>query len=178
MDFKENSRVSLGPSNIIDEGSKGFILRFNGKLLFDENETTLKNAEEKLFLKRMALILQKMPANIHLDVIGYTDDSQIIPTQKYQDNLGVSAMRALGVARVLIENGVNPQKKTSLGNGATNVVLPNTTEENKAQNRRVEFRFYPNDRYLHKVQNILDKTIEQKNYEQKSNSSISQNIEQ
>lgn len=122
----------------------------------------------------MALILQKMPANIHLDVIGYTDDSQIIPTQKYQDNLGLSAMRALGVARVLIENGVNPQKITSLGNGATNFVLPNTTEENKAQNRRVEFRFYPNDRYLHKVQNILDKTIEQKNYEQKSNSSISQ----
>lgn len=178
MDFKENTRVSLGPSTIIDEGSKGFILRFNGKLLFDKNKTTLKNAEEKLFLKRMALILQKMPANMHLDVIGYTDDSQIIPTQKYQDNLGLSAMRALGVARVLIENGVNPQKITSLGNGATNFVLPNTTEENKAQNRRVEFRFYPNDRYLHKVQNILDKTIEQKNYEQKSNSSISQNIEQ
>ena len=58
------------------------------------------------------------------------------------------------------------------------VAVINTTEENKAQNRRVEFRFYPNDRYLHKVQNILDKTIEQKNYEQKSNSSISQNIEQ
>ena len=36
-------RVSLGPSNIVDDGSEGFILRFSGKLLFEKGETTLYN---------------------------------------------------------------------------------------------------------------------------------------
>ncbi|WP_416862988.1 flagellar motor protein MotB, partial [Helicobacter ganmani] len=84
LDFKENVRVSLGPSNIVDDGSEGFILRFSGKLLFEKGETTLYNEEEILFLKRLALILQKMPANLHADVIGYTDNSPITPTTKYK----------------------------------------------------------------------------------------------
>lgn len=161
LDFKENVRVSLGPSNIIDDGSEGFILRFSGKLLFEKGETTLKNEEEILFLKRLALILQKMPSNLHADIIGYTDNSPITPTAKYQDDMGLSALRALNVSKILIDNQVNPKKLTSLGNGASNFILPNTSEENRASNRRVEFRFYPDDKLLHKTQNILDKTIQQ-----------------
>ncbi|MDA3966664.1 MULTISPECIES: flagellar motor protein MotB [Helicobacter] len=162
LDFKENVKVSLGPSDIVDDGSNGFILRFNGKLLFDEGETELTNADDVLFLKRVALILQKMPPNLHTDIIGYTDNRNIAPTAKYSDSLGLSALRALGVTRILLSNGVSPKKVTSFGAGATNFVLPNTSSENKAQNRRVEFRFYPVDRHLHKTMNVLQKAIETK----------------
>ncbi|MCI5968678.1 OmpA family protein [Helicobacter sp.] len=165
LDFKENIKTSLGPSNIIDDGSEGFILRFNGKLLFDENETGLNDADEMLFLKRLALILQKMPSNLHLDVIGYTDNRSIAPTPKYKDDIGLSALRALGVERVLLENGVNPKKMTAFGNGATNFVVPNTSEENRQRNRRVEFRFYPDDRHLQRRQSILEQIIEKKELE-------------
>lgn len=160
LDFKENVKVSLGPSNIIDDGSDGFILRFNGKLLFDKNEVMLTDADEILFLKRVALILQKMPSNVHTDIIGYTDDGNIVPTDKYKDSLGLSAMRALGVTRILISNGVEAKKVTSFGAGATNFVLPNTSDENRAKNRRVEFRFYPIDRHLNPAKNVLQKAIE------------------
>ncbi|MBD5165479.1 OmpA family protein [Helicobacter sp.] len=169
LDFKENIRVSLGPSNIVDDGSEGFILRFSGKLLFGQGETTLEGEEEILFLKRLALILQKMPPNLHADVIGYTDNSPIVPTAKYKDDMGLSALRALNVSKILIENKVNPKKLTSLGNGASRFVLPNTSEENRASNRRVEFRFYPDDRLLHKTQNILDRTIQQNYLNQQEN---------
>ncbi|WP_299546723.1 flagellar motor protein MotB [uncultured Helicobacter sp.] len=175
LDFKENIKTSFGPSNIIDEGSEGFILRFNGKLLFDEGEITLNDADEVLFLKRLALILQKMSSTLHLDVIGYTDNRVITPTPKYKDDIGLSALRALGVQRVLLENGVDPKKMTALGNGATNFVLPNTTEENRQKNRRVEFRIYPNDRHLQKTQSILEQIIEKKQFE--NNVSKEENME-
>lgn len=170
LDFKENVRVSLGPSNIVDDGTEGFILRFSGKLLFEKGATTLHNSEEILFLKRLALILQKMPPHLHVDVIGYTDNSPITPTEKYKDDIGLSALRALNISKTLIENNVNPKKLTSLGNGASNFVIPNTSEENRTKNRRVEFRFYPDDGLLHQKQNILDKIIEQNNLNQESNS--------
>lgn len=166
LEFKEDARVSLGPSVVEDDGKEGFILRFHGRLLFDEEKTTIENADEILFLKRLALILQKMPQTIHLDIIGYADNVEGKPNLKYQDSLGLSALRASNVAKILIENQVNPQKITSLGGGATNFLLPNTNAENRAQNRRVEFHFYPQDRHLHRVQNVLDKTKEQKLYEQ------------
>ena len=165
LDFKESVKTSLGPSNIIDDGSEGFILRFNGKLLFERGETTLRNSDEILFLKRLALVLQKMPPHLHIDVIGYTDNSPISPTQKYKDDMGLSALRALSVSRVLLENKVDPSKITSFGSGASNFVLPNTSDENKQINRRVEFRFYPDDRHLHRVQNILERVIERKQLE-------------
>ena len=165
LDFKESVKTSLGPSNIIDDGSEGFILRFNGKLLFERGETTLRNSDEILFLKRLALVLQKMPPHLHIDVIGYTDNSPIIPTQKYKDDMGLSALRALSVSRVLLENKVDPSKITSFGSGASNFVLPNTSDENKQINRRVDFRFYPDDRHLHRVQNILERVIERKQLE-------------
>ena len=165
LDFKESVKTSLGPSNIIDDGSEGFNLRFNGKLLFERGETTLRNSDEILFLKRLALVLQKMPPHLHIDVIGYTDNSPIIPTQKYKDDMGLSALRALSVSRVLLENKVDPSKITSFGSGASNFVLPNTSDENKQINRRVEFRFYPDDRHLHRVQNILERVIERKQLE-------------
>lgn len=178
LDFKENVRVSLGPSNIVDDGSEGFILRFSGKLLFEKGETTLYNEEEILFLKRLALILQKMPANLHADVIGYTDNSPITPTTKYKDDMGLSALRALSVSKILIENKVNPKKLTSLGNGASNFIVPNTSEENRSSNRRVEFRFYPDDKLFHKTQNILDRTIQQNiNQQEKKTQEIAPNQE-
>lgn len=166
LEFKEDARVSLGPSVVEDDGKEGFILRFHGRLLFDEEKTAIENADEILFLKRLALILQKMPQTMHLDIIGYADNVEGKPNLKYQDSLGLSALRASNVAKILIENQVNPQKITSLGGGATNFLLPNTNAENRAQNRRVEFHFYPQDRHLHRVQNVLDKTKEQKLYEQ------------
>lgn len=162
LDFRENIKTSLGPSSIIDDGSDGFILRFSGKLLFKEGETTLSNADGVLFLKRLAWILQKMPSTLHLDIIGYTDNRKIPPTPKYQDDVGLSALRALGVERVLLENGVDPKKMTALGKGAVNFVAPNTTEEDRQKNRRVEFRFYQSDRHLQKTQNLLERVIEQK----------------
>ncbi|PZT47569.1 flagellar motor protein MotB [Helicobacter valdiviensis] len=159
LDFRENVKVSLGPSSINDEGTEGFILRFSGKLLFKEGEVALENSDDLLFLKRMGQILEKMPPSLHVDIIGYTDSQEAKNNNK--DSLNLSAFRALEVSRVLMQEGVEPKKITTLGAGDNNFVLPNTTEDNRAKNRRVEFRFYPDDKHLHKTQNILEKTIQE-----------------
>ena len=160
MDFKDNVKVSLGPSNVIDDGSDGFILRFGSKLQFAENAIKITDPHELLFIKRLSQIFSKMPPSMHVDVLGNTDDKEFKATKKIQNNESLSAFRALEVTRHLISNGVKPDKLTSLGAGSSNPVVANDNEENRLRNRRVEFRFYPGDRKLHKEQNILEKKIE------------------
>ena len=166
MDFKDNVKVSLGPSNIVDNGSDGFILRFGSKLQFEPNEISITDPHELLFIKRLAQIFDKMPPSMHVDVLGNTDDREFIPTEKIQSGEALSAFRALEVTKHLISNGVAPNKLTSLGVGASNPIVANDSIENRTRNRRVEFRFYPSDRKLHKGQNILEQKIEMQNLQE------------
>lgn len=163
LDFEQNIKSSLGPSNIIDDGIEGLILRFNGKLQFEPNQIAIVDGDELLFLKRLAQVLERMPPNMHIDVIGNTDDQPIQVTPKIPNAEALSAYRALEVTRHLISNGLNPQKLTSLGAGASRPIVPNTNEENRARNRRVEFRFYPDDKLSRQKQNVLQRVIDEQN---------------
>lgn len=160
LDFQENVKVSLGPSNVKEDGREGFVLRFSGKLLFKPNEYEIILADDEQFLRRLAQVLAKMPAHLHIDIIGHTDSSEFEPSAKIKTQEALSAQRAASVARILINQGLNPNRLTTLGAGSSSPLVPNINEENKARNRRVEFRFYPLDRHLHKISNILERKIE------------------
>jgi flagellar motor protein MotB len=72
-------------------------------------------------------------------VIGYTDNDPIRKTRNlWEDNLDLSANRAMTVVRHLREQGIDAEKLTACGRGETNPVTPNTSTANKAKNRRVE----------------------------------------
>lgn len=160
LDFQENVKVSLGPSNVKEDGREGFVLRFSGKLLFKPNEYEIILADDEQFLRRLAQVLAKMPAHLHIDIIGHTDSSEFEESAKIKTQEALSAQRAASVARILINQGLNPNRITTLGAGSSSPLVPNINEENKARNRRVEFRFYPLDQHLHKISNILERKIE------------------
>ncbi|MGE0826611.1 MAG: flagellar motor protein MotB [Candidatus Binatia bacterium] len=79
--------------------------------------------------------------DLALEVQGHTDDVPIA-TPEFPSNWELSAARASRVARALIEAGVAPARITAQGYASFHPLLPNTTDDQRAINRRVEIRLY------------------------------------
>ena len=86
-------------------------------------------------LKELFLIQNQQTIHIR----GYTDDSLPPPGARFKDNLELSALRTTHILRHLLAHGIEPWRLTATGFGELEPLFPNTTEENRAKNRRVEF---------------------------------------
>ncbi len=78
-------------------------------------------------------VLVKNP-DIKLEVQGHTDNKG---SSKYNKDL--SNRRAGSVRKYLVAHGIPPERLTSLGYGFDRPLVDNTTEQNRALNRRVQF---------------------------------------
>ena len=100
-------------------------------ILFDVDKATLKPESEKQ-LQHVVILMKDYP-DLKLQVQGHTDD------QGADDyNLKLSQKRAETVAAYLGLFGIDPGRLAPKGFGETRPVAPNTTEEGRAKNRRVE----------------------------------------
>lgn len=72
---------------------------------------------------------------IKIEISGHTDD---IGSDK--DNLTLSQKRADAVTDFLKQKGIGPDRLTSKGYGETKPQVPNTTDDNRKINRRIEWR--------------------------------------
>lgn len=78
---------------------------------------------------------------LRIEIVGHTDD--VGPTRF---NQRLSELRAQAIFDILEELGADPDRMTSLGKGEGEPLVPNDTEENRAENRRVEIVFiHPDD---------------------------------
>jgi outer membrane protein OmpA-like peptidoglycan-associated protein/flagellar hook assembly protein FlgD len=84
-------------------------------------------------LDRVAVILNKY-ANYDVIIEGHTDD---IGEESY--NLRLSETRAKSVLNYLLGKGLSPERLQHIGMGETVALYPNTSDENRRRNRRVEF---------------------------------------
>lgn len=112
------------------------IMRVKGQVLFTSASSELERRAAKV-LDQIAKIIKDNP-DYRLDVGGHTD-SRPISTAKFNSNWELSALRATAVLRFLVEQGVNPRQLTATGYAGTDPLAPNTSPENMARNRRVEF---------------------------------------
>jgi outer membrane protein OmpA-like peptidoglycan-associated protein len=81
------------------------------------------------------------------DALLRNPDVQLIEIQGHTDNRGdpklnmnLSQRRAESVKRWLTQHGVEPERLTAKGYGATRPVAPNITAYNRSRNRRVQFK--------------------------------------
>ncbi|WDF53457.1 OmpA family protein [Mucilaginibacter sp. KACC 22063] len=118
--------VALSP---IEVGKK-VILK---NIFFDSNKYDIKT-ESKAELQKIAEFLTANPT-VKIEISGHTDDNG-----NDQLNQTLSENRAKAVYQYLVSNGINPAKLVSKGYGKTQPLAPNTSEENKAKNRRTEFK--------------------------------------
>ncbi len=110
-------------------------LSASDSLFFDSGKATIK-PEGIAFLKKFSEIVKKERSAIRIE--GHTDDSPI-HSAAFPTNWELSTIRAVTIARFLIEEtGLDPARFSVVGRSMYRPAAPNSTEENKAHNRRVE----------------------------------------
>ena len=129
---------------LIDElngDNNGSVITFElpGELLFGVNESNINEyAEDNL--RKVIYLMSSYPKSV-LVIEGHTDSQG-----NYQDNIDLSALRALTVAEWLVTNGNFDAKRFNIKGSGPNVpVDTNETEEGRAKNRRVNFSLILNN---------------------------------
>lgn len=103
-------------------------------IFFDTAKWDLK-PESTVELDKLVALLKTNP-DVPIEISGHTDD-----VGKDADNMILSQKRAKSVVNYLVEKGINPTKIKSEGYGKTRPYLPNTSDENRKLNRRIEVKF-------------------------------------
>jgi OOP family OmpA-OmpF porin len=107
-------------------------IRITQQIHFEFNKSTIR-PESFPILDAVVEVLRDNP-NITLEIQGHTDS---VGGAAY--NLKLSQSRADSVRKYLTGHGVDSGRLKSLGYGLTQPIVPNTTDANRALNRRVQF---------------------------------------
>ena len=86
-----------------------------------------------------AALLREMPQETVV-ITGHTDNSG---TEAYNSSL--SLRRASAVVKYLVDRGLEARRFIKRGMGSRYPIVSNDTEENRAKNRRVEFKIMKYD---------------------------------
>lgn len=112
------------------------------KLLFASGSWNVGNEGQKA-VKELGKVLAENP-DIAVLIEGHTDDVPYGGNGPLNDNWDLSTKRATEVLKLLLKNGnIDPQNLTAAGKGEYAPLVPNTTEENRARNRRIEVVLTP-----------------------------------
>ncbi|HQS67842.1 MAG TPA: flagellar motor protein MotB [Sulfuricurvum sp.] len=157
-DEQDAQNVSVG-EGALDQTMDGVLLKLPATIPFRGSNASIDDQEMHLFVKRVADIINTLPPTVDISVRGYTDNLVLPRGSQFRDNLDLSSARAATVVRELIQNGVAADRLSSAGFGAGKPLAANTSEANRAKNRRVEFyMFVSNDKKLdqQKQKSVLD----------------------
>jgi len=108
-------------------------LIIHDKVFFETGSSQIASTSFDL-LDEVALVILDNPGLLKIEVQGHTDD-----VGNEQDNLSLSQTRADAVVQHLISAGVDGARLSAKGFGEGIPLNPQTSEEARAQNRRVEF---------------------------------------
>ncbi len=125
--------------------AKGLVLNIALDPLTASNNGTLNNIyfetgkadlqeKSKTELNQLVLFLQNNKT-VKLEISGHTDD-----VGGDKQNLVLSQKRAQSVVNYLSEAGISSTRVKAIGYGKTRPVVPNTSDDNRRLNRRIEWR--------------------------------------
>ncbi|RMG63739.1 MAG: flagellar motor protein MotB [Calditrichaeota bacterium] len=112
----------------------GILVRIDSPVLFALGDDRLKPNALPI-LKKIAESNADLSTMLRIE--GHTDDLPI-HTNRFPSNWELSTARALSVLRYFVEQGISPDRLAAVGYGEYHPLVPNTSPENRAKNRRVE----------------------------------------
>jgi chemotaxis protein MotB len=117
------------------------VSKFSTDLLFNSGSDEVRPEASKVIAEFASIMNQSDARHLKVLVSGHTDDRPVSKKhtlEKHQDNMGLSADRALSVLRTLRKSGIAEARMGVSGYGMHQPVEPNKTEASRARNRRVE----------------------------------------
>ena len=140
---KINTSDLSGDDDInIDIEQTVVMISISDKLLFNTASFRVKQGAYSL-LEKLANLIKSEPS---MDVMieGHTD-SQTISNVTVQDNWDLSVKRATSIIRILEgKHNIDGSRLIASGRGSTVPLMPNTSNENRAKNRRTKIIILPN----------------------------------
>jgi OOP family OmpA-OmpF porin len=123
----DDLRVTAASQDTLDRALAGSTIEFEpgSALLTDDGKQTLDG---------IIIALRSVDPR-KIEVIGHTDN--IGDAAK---NMALSQARADSVKVYLVARGMAPERIRTSGMGEDQPIMPNTTEEGRRRNRRIEFR--------------------------------------
>jgi chemotaxis protein MotB len=121
--------------NLSYDGDK-IILQIDGRYLFESGHAELKDRARFVFANLGQMFREY--ADYSIAIRGHTDDRNI-ETSQFPSNWELSAVRATTVLRFFIQQGIDPERMTATGYADYLPLVENSSVENRARNRRVEF---------------------------------------
>ncbi len=100
---------------------------------FETAKATILPTSEPILMK--AYNTMKVNDKLRVEIQGHTDDRG-----SDASNQKLSEARANSVKAWLVQRGIDANRMTTIGLGETKPMVPNTTPENRAQNRRIQFK--------------------------------------
>lgn len=123
---------ALGQIATTRRTAMGLVMTLGSKSIRFAFDKSNLRAQDKEILSRIAGILSTLKG-YQIYVYGYTDD---IGTKEY--NLKLSERRAKAVYDYLVQNGLSPNIMTTKGFGEADPLVPGSSPQARAINRRVE----------------------------------------
>ncbi len=116
---------------------RGIVISIRDKVLFKSGRAEIEKDSEADIIKIGQDILAKIPGK-SIRIEGHTDNIPIKSAQ-YPSNWELSNARAMSVLRLLVDKaGINPKNISAVAYGEFSPIVPNTSDENRATNRRVD----------------------------------------
>lgn len=120
---------------VVSQEERGLVISLKEALVFDLGSADITPAAKGVILS-VGKILLTLPNNIRVE--GHTDNLPI-HTARFPSNWELSTARATNVVNFLVgQVGMKPEKLSATGYGEYRPITPNTSEPNRARNRRTD----------------------------------------
>ncbi len=126
----------------VEQVREGIRVRLAQEILFPSGSAMI-SPEGRAVLARVAPRLGDVHSRV--EVHGHTDARPIHGrlARIYPSNWELAGARAAAVVRLLVREGIDPERLRAVSFGSHRPVAPNDTPEGRSRNRRIEIRLIP-----------------------------------
>lgn len=124
----------LGEMARVYKDERGMIISLNEGLLFQSGSADI-DKDSQVVLAKIANAVKGLKNYVRVE--GFTDNVPI-KTLRFASNWELASQRAINVSKLMIDNGLQPEKVSAVSYGEFRPLQPNDSEEHKRLNRRVD----------------------------------------
>ncbi len=140
------SRLAAQDPSIVVYDSENGMLKWSANLVFALGSDVVRESATGMLRRFGEIIGSPVASDFDLVVVGHTDNIPIRKAEtleKHSTNRHLAVHRAIAVASLLQNYGVDPSRVGVMGYGEYRPVAPNDDEASRAKNRRVEMYIVP-----------------------------------